>query len=443
MNDLYKHGSKESNMNTKIKNVHAREVFDVKNLPAIEVDVILEDGSVGRAIAPSGTSRGSNESYDLRDGERLYFNGMGVQKAINNVNIEIVKLLKGRDATDQKQIDELMIKLDGTKDKSRIGGNAIIGTSIANAKAAAASLRIPLFEHLGGGREFPIPWSLVMIGGPIYAGVDFKTSDFQEFAYYALSAKSFKEGYISTLEVYKALCNILLKEKGYVQPRLGGGWLAPRFSSNDEALSIITRAIEKAGYAPGKDFAIYIDVAASHFYKYGMYTLKADGKTVTSEEMIDILEDICRSYPVISFEDCLDEEDWEGWKKLTKRLGRKVQLVGDDFFTTNPQRLKKGIEVGAANALVIKPNQIGTLSETIQTIKIAKAGDYGTVLSARSGEIGDPFLSHLLVGQNLRQAKIIALDYDEHIRLNELFRIEEYLGEEALFPGQKIFSRFL
>jgi enolase len=426
-----------------IKEIHAREVFDMKNLPAVEVDVILEDGSRGRAIAPSGTSRGSNESCDLRDGDMKYFNGMGVQKAINNVNIIIAKKLKGEDSTNQERIDKLMIDLDGTKDKSKLGGNAIIGTSLATAKAAAQSLDIPLFEHLGAGKMLPIAWFIVMIGGPIYGGKDIRTSDIQEFAYYDLHSKNLKEGYATTLTVYRALCEILDKEKGYSLPKLASGLLAPAFSSNDEAVSITTRAIEKAGFTPGKDFAIYLDVAATHLYKNGKYHLKADNKILTSEGMVNFLEDIRNKYPVVSMEDCLHEEDWDGWKLVTKRLGNKTQLVGDDLFTTNPQRLKKGIELGVANALIIKPNQIGTVSEAINAIKIAKAAGYGTMPSCRSGEVGDPFLSHLIVGQSLGQGKLIGFEGEEHVRLNELLRIEEYLGNEGTYIGSKVLSRFL
>ncbi|MGQ9781103.1 MAG: phosphopyruvate hydratase [Nitrososphaeria archaeon] len=430
-------------MTSKIRSVHAREVFDIRNIPALEVDVILEDRSLGRAIAPSGTSRGANESFDLRDGDQSYFKGMGVWKAIENVNLEIDKKLRGNDATDQEHIDRLMIELDGTSNKSRLGGNAIIATSIANAKAAAQSLGIPLFEHLGEGREIPLTWFMVMIGGPIYAGKDIKTSDIQEFAYYALNSRSYREGYTMTLEVYQALREILDKEKGYTLPRLGGGWLAPTFYSNDDALSTMTKAIEKAGYSPGKDFAIYLDVASTHFYKNGRYHLKADNKVLTSQEMVDYLEDMCNIYPIVSIEDGLSEEDWEGWKLLTKRIGHKTQLVGDDIFATNPQRLKKGIEMGLANAIVIKPNQIGTVTETIQTIRLAKAAGYGTVPSARSGEIGDPFLSHLVVGQALGEGKLASFDGEEHVRLNELLRIEEYLGSDGTYAGRKVLSRFL
>jgi enolase len=417
-------------------------VFDTRNLPSLEVDVMLEDGSVGTAIAPAGTSRGSNESFDLRDRDPSYFDGMGVQKAINNVKTEIAGALKGKDATDQEQVDRLMIQLDGTANKSRLGGNAMVATSIANAKAAARSLRVPLFEHLGGGVMIPIPWFLAMIGGPIYAGIDYRTSDFQEFAYYALNASTYREGYISTLNVYKALCDILRREKEYVLPRLGGGRIAPRFSTNMEALSIMTRAIEEAGYRPGKDFAIYLDVASTHFYKDGKYSLKADNKTLTRDEMIDFLAEIRDAYPVVSMEDCLYEEDWEGWRRLTKRLGNRTQLVGDDFFTTNPGRLRKGVAMGAANAVVIKPNQIGTITETVETINIAKQAGYGTVLSSRSGEIGDGYLSHFLVGQSLGQGKIAAFDI-ERIKLNELLRIEEYLGEKATYVGRKLIARYL
>jgi enolase len=425
-----------------IRNVCSREVFDTRNLPSLEVDILLEDGSMGRAIAPAGTSRGSNESFDLRDGDTSYFGGMGVRRATRNVNTEIAEALKGKDATDQEQVDRLMIKLDGTASKSRLGGNAIVATSIANAKAAAKSLRIPLFEHLGGGRMIPIPWFLAMIGGPVYAGIDYRTSDFQEFAYYALRVETYRDGYVQTISVYKALCDILRREKEYVLPRLSGGRLAPRFSSNMEALSLMTRAIEEAGYTPGKDYAIYLDVASTHFYKDGEYHLKADNRTLTRDEMIDFLAEIRDAFPVVSMEDCLHEEDWEGWKALTERLGNRTQLVGDDFFTTNPSRLRRGVAMGAANAVVIKPNQIGTITETVDTIKAAKQAGYGTVLSSRSGEIGDMYLSHLLVGQSLGQGKIAAFDI-ERIKLNELLRIEEHLGEKAMQAGAKPVVKYL
>jgi enolase len=425
-----------------ISNVYSREVFDTRNLPSLEVDVLLEDGSTGRAIAPAGTSRGSYESCDLRDGDNSYFGGMGIQRAAKNVNTEIAEALKGKDATDQEQVDRLMIKLDGTGNKSRLGGNAIVATSIANAKAAAKSLRVPLFEHLGRGRTIPIPWFLVMIGGPVYAGIDYRTSDFQEFAYYALRAETYRDGYVQTLSVYKALCDILRREKEYVLPRLNGGRLAPRFSSNTEALSIMTRAIEEAGYTPGRDYAIYLDIASTHFYKDGEYHLKADKRTLTRDEMIDFLAELRDAYPVVSMEDSLQEEDWEGWKALTERLGNRTQLVGDDFFATNPNRLRRGVAMGAANAIVIKPNQIGTITETVETIKTAKQAGYGTVLSSRSGEIGDVYLSHLLVGQSLSQGKIAAFDI-ERIKLNELLRIEEHLGEKATHAGSKPIAQYL
>jgi len=429
-------------MASKIKCVRAREVFDTRNIPALEVDVILEDGSLGRAIAPSGTSRGANESVDLRDNDQSYFKGMGVWKAIKNVETLIDEVLRGNDAIDQEHIDRLMIELDGTRNKSKLGGNAMIATSIANAKAAAESLNIPLFEHLGKGKEIPLSWFLVMIGGPIYAGEGFKTSDIQEFAYYALNSKSYREGYTMTLDVYQALRKTLEK-KGYALPRLGGGWLAPLFSSNDEALSTMTKAIEEAGYSPGKDFAIYLDVASTHFYKNGMYHLEADNKTLTSQEMVDFLEDVCNAYPIISIEDGLSEEDWEGWKFLTKKIGHRTQLVGDDIFATSPQRLRKAIDMGVANAIIIKPNQIGTVTEAIETVNLAKAAGYGTILSARSGEIGDPFLSHFVVGQSIGQGKLTSFDGDEHIRLNEILRIEEYLGQRGTYAGRKVLSRFM
>ena len=426
-----------------IKKVYAREVFNEKGLPTVEVDVLLDDGSLGRAAAPGGTSRGVSEAFDLRDGDKSYFNGMGVNKAIFNVNSKIADKLRGKDATDQEEIDRLLIELDGTENKSRLGGNAIVATSLANAKAAAKSRGIALFEHLGGGKEIPVSFVYVMFGGPAYVGVR-GTCDFQEYALIALSARSYKEGFIATLGIYKSLCEIMMKKRGFGIPKLAelAGILTARFDSNDEAYATLTKLIEEEGYVSRKDFGIYTDLAASQLYKDGMYHLKADNKVLSRGEMIDKLEEMCANYPIISMEDCLFEDDWEGWKILTKRLGNKVQLVGDDLFVTNPKRLKKGIEMGVANAIVIKPNQVGTLTETIKTIKMAKAVGYGTVISPRSGELWDPYVVHLCVGQNLGQGKIVECPTGGS-SLNELIRIADYLGDKAIYRGRSILSRFL
>lgn len=426
-----------------IKNVHAREVFNTKGLPTVEVDVLLDDGNLGRATAPGGTSRGRSEAFDLRDGNNTYFGGMGVDKAISNVNTEITDELKGKDATNQEKIDNLLIKLDGTENKSRLGGNAIVATSIANAKAAAKSRGVELFEHLGEGSELPISFVYVMFGGPAYVGVS-GVSDFQEFALIALNVESYKEGYMKTFHIYERLCKLMMEKQGFGIPKLAelAGTLTAKFDSNDEAFDTLTELIEDEGYVPGKDFGIYTDIAASQLYKDGKYHLKADDKVLSTDKWIDKLERMCDKYPIVSMEDCLFEDDWEGWKILTKRLGDKVQLVGDDLFVTNPKRLKKGIEMGVANAIVIKPNQVGTLTETIETIKMAKTAGYGTVISPRSGELWDPYVVHLCVGQNLGQGKIVECPSGGQ-SLNELMRIRDYLGDKAVYKGRSTLSQFL
>jgi len=427
-----------------IKEVHGREVIDQKGLPTVEVDVLLDDGSLGRAAAPGGTSRGSNEPVDLRDGDRKYFDGMGVNQAILKVNTEIADRLKGKDAVDQEQIDTSLIELDGTENQSRLGSNAIVATSLANAKAAANSLSIKLFEHLGGGKEIPLSFVYVMYGGPAYVGVK-GICDFQEYALIPLFASSYKEGYVATLGMYKRLCDIVAKRTGSGVPNIKeiAGMLTARFESNDEALDTLTALIQEEGFTPRKDFGIYLDVASSQLYEGGKYHLKADNRILTTDEMINRLAEMCNTYPIISMEDCLFENDWEGWKTLTQRLGTKVQLVGDDLFVTNSERLKKGIETGVANAIVIKPNQVGTLTETIKTIRMAKAAGYGTVISPRSGELWDPYIVHLCVGQNLGQGKIGGAYATGESDLNELARIEDYLGSEATYRGKGVLSRFL
>ncbi len=426
-----------------IKRIHAREVFDNKGLPTVEVDILLDDGSLGRFAAPGGTSRGSNEANDVRDGDPSYFNGMGVSKAIANVNTKIALKLIGEDAANQERIDGLMIELDGTPNKSRLGGNAIVATSIAVAKAAAQSKGVQLFEHLGGGWEIPISSALIMYGGPAYVGVA-GTADFQEYALYALNAKSYKEGFARILGIYKKMADTVIKKRGFGMARLASlaGQLTATFDSNDEALATLTRMIEEAGYVPRKDFGIYVDVAATQLYKDGKYHLTRDNKIYICDEWIEKLVDMCSKYPITSIEDALFEDDWEGWQTLTKKLGKKVQLVGDDFLVTNPVRLKKAIEMGCANAIVIKPNQIGTLTETIETIKMAKKAGYGTVISARSGELWDPYQAHLCVGQSLGQTKSVRAPAPGET-FNEITRIQDYLGEKAKYIGKSVLGRFL
>ena len=430
-------------MGSRIKSVHAREVFNTKGLPTVEVDVLLGDGSLGSAAAPGGTSRGSSEPVDLRDGDKAYFNGMGVDKAITKVNTEIADRLKGMDAADQEAIDDALIKLDGTGDKSRLGSNSIIATSLANAKAAARAKGVPLFEHLGGGKEIPISLVNVMYGGPAYVGVS-GTGDFQEYKLYALTAESSKDGYLKTSRIHERLAEEMVRKQGIGIPKLAqlAGSLAARFDSNEEAFATVTGLIEEAGYLPGKDFGFYIDIAATQLYKDGKYHLSADNQALSREEWIDRLVGLCEKYPIVSMEDCLHENDWDGWVELTRRLGDKVQLVGDDLFTTNPARLRKGIQIGAANAVVIKPNQVDTLTETFETIGIAKAAGYGTVVSGRSGELWDPYIAHLCVGQSLGQGKMVNCPAGGQ-HLNELMKIDDYLGDRGKYVGSSVLGRFL
>lgn len=431
-------------MGDRIREIHALEVINEKGIPTVEVDVILEDGSRGRAAAPGGTSRGLHEPVDLRDGDPTYFEGLGVNRAIRNVNKVIGPALKGRHAVDQRGIDGAMIELDGTQDRSGLGSNAVVATSLANAKAAAASLGVPLCEHLGGGAELPLCFIYMMFAGPAYVGLP-GVCDFQEFALLPLFARSYKEGYIACLSIYEKLAEILTRKMGIGVPNIKdvAGTLVARFASNDEALAVLTRLIEEEGYVPGEDFGIYLDIAASQLYRDGSYHLAADGELLSREEMIAKLGRLCAAYPLISLEDPLHEDDWEGWVKLTAQLGDRVQIVGDDLFVTQRDRLRKGVEMGAANALVIKPNQVGTLTETIETIALAKDSGYGTVISPRSGELWDAYIPHLCVGQELRQGKIAGAYTGGEPSLNELIRIEDQLGGRAVYRGRQVLSRFL
>ena len=426
-----------------IKDVTAREVMTNKGIPTVEVDVILDDGSIGRAAAPGGTSRGGNEAKDLFDHDPAYFQGRGVNKAISNVKTEIAACLKGKNALDQVTVDGLLKELDGTDDKSRLGCNAIIATSIANAKAAAESLRAPLFRQLGGGNQIPLPFIYVMFGGPAYVGLE-GTCDFQEYALIPLKAKTYKEGYLSSLGIYRRLCNILGERTGHKTPNYPklGGALTARFDSNEEALAVLTELIAAEGYVPGQDFGICLDIAASQLYKDGKYHLQRDHLSLSRDEMIAMLGDLCAKYPIVSMEDCLFEDDWEGWKILTSRLGKRVQLVGDDLFVTNPQRLKQGIELGVANGIIIKPNQIGTLTETAQAISIAKDAGYSTMISPRSGELWDPYIVHLCVGQSLGQGKIVGAYPSGEANLNELLRVRDALGKTAVQADMSVLHQF-
>jgi len=428
----------------KITNVRAREIFNLKGLPTVEADVILEDGSVGRASSPGGTSRGRYEAVDLLDGDKKYFNGMGVFSAIEKVNTEIAHAVRGLNAFDQEALDRLLIDLDGTHDKSRLGGNAVTAISLANAKAAACSLGLKLYEYFGDGREVPLSFVYVMFGGPAYVGLK-GVGDFQEYALIPLFAESYREGYLATLKIYDRLCDLLARKTGNEKPRYKkmAGIPVPQFGSNEEALAELTRLIEEDGYTPRKDYGIYLDVAASQLHEDGYYRLKADGKVLSTARMLDWLEYLCDQYPIISIEDGLFEEDWNGWNRLTRRLGDRVQLVGDDLFTTNKLRLKKGIDLEIANAIVIKPNQVGTLTETMDTIGLAKEAGYGTVISPRSGELWDPYLVHLCVAQKLGQGKISGAFVTGESNVNEICRISDSPDERIEYAGRNVLTRFL
>ncbi|HPQ43245.1 MAG TPA: phosphopyruvate hydratase [Syntrophales bacterium] len=422
-----------------IKKITAREVFTTKGVPTIEVDVGLDDKSLGRAAAPGGTSRGEHESFDLIDGDRSYFDGKGVTKAIGVVHDIIAKKLINQNAYDQENIDNILIELDGTEGKSHLGGNTIIAVSIACAKAAAQSRRMELFEYLGGGNEIPLPLVYVMFGGPAYVALS-GVCDFQEYALIPLKAKNYKAGYISTLGIYKKLCGIMAAKTGQGTAHYSkiAGIPIARFNTNEEAFAILTQLITDEGYEPWDEFGIHVDIAANQLYRDGLYYLDCNKMIFSRDQMIEWLVKLCADYPIVSLEDPLFEDDWEGWKILTERIGNKVQILGDDLFVTNTKRLEKGIVMGAANAIVVKPNQVGTLTETFQTIKTAKAASYGTVVSPRSGELWDPYLVHLCVGQNLGQGKIAGAYSSGESSVNELIRIGDSLAGKAVYKNGSV-----
>ncbi|MBN1999083.1 phosphopyruvate hydratase [candidate division KSB1 bacterium] len=426
-------------MKGSIKRITAREVFTTKGVPTIEVDVVLDDDSLGRSAAPGGTSRGEYESFDLIDGDKSYFDGKGVSKAISIVHDTIAEKLVDQNAYDQENIDNILIKLDGTEKKSQLGGNTIIAVSIACAKAAACSKGMELFKYLGGGNEIPLPLVYVMFGGPAYVSLS-GICDFQEYALIPLKAKNYKSGYISTLGIYKKLCEIMTAKTGYGTAHYSkiAGIPIARFDTNEEAFAILTQLIKDEGYEPWDEFGIHVDIAANQLYRNGLYYLDCNKAVFSRTQMIDWLVKLCGEYPIVSLEDPLFEDDWEGWKILTEKIGNKVQILGDDLFVTNKKRLEKGITMGAANAIVIKPNQVGTLTETFQTIKTAKAANYGTVVSPRSGELWDPYLVHLCVGQNLGQGKIAGAYSSGESSVNELIRIGDSLSDRAMYRDGSI-----
>jgi len=421
-----------------IEYIEAREILDSRGNPTIEVEALLDDGSFALAAVPSGASTGAFEAVELRDGDKARFGGKGVLQAVDHVNENICKEVVGLDATDQRGLDEVMIALDGTPNKSKLGANAILGVSLAVARAAAESAELPLYKYIGGptANILPVPMMNILNGG---AHAD-SNVDIQEFMIAPIGADSFAEAMRVGAEVYHALKSVLKERK--LATGLGDeGGFAPNLDSNREALDLIEEAIKKAGYKPGKDVALALDVAASEFYADGKYDF--EGKQLSSAEMIEYYEKLVADYPLVSIEDPLNEEDWEGWNVITQRLGGKVQLVGDDFFVTNVDRLQRGIDAGSANALLVKVNQIGSLTETIDAVSLAHRNGYRTMMSHRSGETEDTTIADLAVALGCGQIKSGAPARGERVaKYNQLSRIEQELDESGVYAGVSAFPRF-
>ena len=422
-----------------IVDVYAREVLDSRGNPTVEVEVTTESGAYGRAIVPSGASTGEYEALELRDKDQSRYLGKGVLKAVENVNDVIAPEIIGYDVTSQMLIDQVMIQLDSTKNKEKLGANAILGVSLACAKAAADYYDMPLYRYLGGtyGHVLPTPMMNILNGG---AHADW-CIDIQEIMIVPVSCKTFKKALQMASEVFHHLKEVL-KSRGLVTAVGDEGRYAPKLNSNEDALNVVLEAIQKAGYFPGKDIYLALDVASSEFYnsEKKVYELKSENKTLTSEEMIAFLEKLVHTYPIISIEDGLDQNDWAGWKQLTKRLGKKVQLVGDDLFVTNTMRLTRGIKEGVANAILIKLNQIGTLTETLAAVEMAKRAGYTAIISHRSGESEDTTIADIAVGLNAGQIKTGSLSRTDRIaKYNQLLRIEDDLQESARFDGLQSF----
>lgn len=429
----------------KIEKVIGREILDSRGNPTVEAEVILSDGSMGRAAVPSGASTGAFEAVELRDGDKSRYLGNGVKKAVDNINTIIAKALQGMDACNQAELDAAMIKLDKTPNKGKLGANAILGVSMAAAKAVAVSLNIPLYRYIGGvnAKTLPVPMMNIINGGK-HAD---SSLNIQEFMIMPVGAGTFSEAIEHSTTVFHTLKK-LLKNDGYVTAVGDEGGFAPKFDSDTEALDYIVKAIEAAGYRPGEDFCIAIDAAATEMYeeakkagREGDYLFWKAGEYKTVDEMVDFWDDICNKYPVISLEDGLSEEDWEGWKKLTQRIGSKVQLVGDDLFVTNTDRIKKGIEGEISNSVLIKVNQIGSLTETLDAIEMAKNNKWTAVVSHRSGETEDVTLADIAVATNAGQIKTGAPSRTDRVaKYNQLLRIEQELGSNAVYPGMKAFK---
>ncbi|MBD3179670.1 MAG: phosphopyruvate hydratase [Candidatus Latescibacteria bacterium] len=423
-----------------IEFINAREVLDSRGNPTVEVKVILESGFEGRAMVPSGASTGEYEAVELRDGDEDRYGGKGVLDAVGNVNEVLFPELAGLDARDQVYIDHLMCEIDSTSNKADLGANAILGVSLAVARAAASATNLELYEYIGGfnARVLPVPMMNVLNGGK-HAD---NNVDIQEFMIVPLGAESVTEAVRYGAETFHTLKKIL-SEKGYATSVGDEGGFAPNLKSNREALEIIVSAIEKAGYRPEEDIALALDPAASEFYSDKGYTLQAESKVLDSAGMVEFYSGLVNDFPIISIEDGLDQDDWEGWKMMNGKLGNRIQIVGDDIFVTNTDRLARGIQEGSANSILIKLNQIGTLTETMDTIAMADRAGYTSVVSHRSGETEDVTIAHVAVGANTGQIKTGSLSRTDRIaKYNELMRIEEILGETALFPGREAFARF-
>jgi enolase len=421
-----------------IEQVQAREILDSRGNPTVEAEVVLADGEIGRAAVPSGASTGEHEAVELRDGDAQRYGGKGVLKAVENVNEIIAPALEGFDALDQAEVDRALIDLDGTSTKSRLGANALLAVSMATARAAASHLELPLYRYLGGpnSRTLPVPMMNIINGG---AHAD-NNVDFQEFMVVPAGAPSFSEALRTGAEIFHTLKK-KLKGKNYATSVGDEGGFAPNFRSNEEAIETVVEAIRAAGYKPGKDVLLALDPAASEFYENGVYVFKkSDQRKLTSEEMVSYWKNWCENYPIVSIEDGLAQNDWDGWKLLTNELGNRVQLVGDDLFVTNTKFLQKGIDLGVANSILIKVNQIGTLTETLDCIELAQRNKRTAVISHRSGETEDPFIADLAVATNAGQIKTGSLSRTDRIaKYNQLLRIEEDLRGSARYLGKKAY----
>jgi enolase len=426
----------------RILRIHAREVLDSRGNPTVEAEVQLDEGARGRAMVPSGASTGKAEAFELRDGDPRRYLGRGVLEAVDNVVREIASALQGVEAFDQRAVDDRLIALDGTKSKRRLGANALLGVSLAVARAAAASAGVPLYRYLGGlaAVELPVPMVNILSGGMHGGG----NIDFQDFQVLPLRARKFSEALEDVAAVYRGMKEVL-RSRGVDQPGVGDeGGYAPGLRTNEAAFELMVSAIEQAGLEPGKDAAIAVDVAASHFYDRGHYRLAAEGVELGSAQMVERLIDWAERYPVLSIEDGLGEEDWSGWKALTGQLGLRCQLIGDDLFVTSRERLERGIREGIANAVLVKMNQVGTLSETLEVVALARRHGYRTVISARSGETEDSLLADLAVATRASQIKVGAITRSERLsKYNRLLRIESGLGKNAVYGGAEVFGDLL